>query len=176
MPTSPKSSNPPKVVPTLSLSLSEESSSPVNPNKKQKSFTLVELIIVIIIVGILAAVGISQYSLTVEKGRTAEAKTRIGTMRQLAYEYYLKNGSLTDMQNADAGVDATCSSTDFYKYSLGTNYGTCVKLQASRCTSDGKTPNASRAYTYGMTYCPGSAGGWWCRYSDSKPCFGLPIS
>jgi len=42
-------------------------------------FTLVELIIVIIIVGVLAAVGISQYSLTVEKSRLAEAKIHLGS-------------------------------------------------------------------------------------------------
>ncbi|MHB8158241.1 MAG: prepilin-type N-terminal cleavage/methylation domain-containing protein [Desulfocucumaceae bacterium] len=53
------------------------------PKSLSRSFTLIELIVVIIIVGILAAVGISQYSLTVEKARTAEAKVRIGAMRQL---------------------------------------------------------------------------------------------
>jgi prepilin-type N-terminal cleavage/methylation domain-containing protein len=34
-----------------------------------RSFTLVELIIVVIIVGILAALGLTQYSLVVEKSR-----------------------------------------------------------------------------------------------------------
>ena len=52
----------------------------------KKAFTLIEIIIVIIIVGILAALGISQYSIIVERGRITEAKTRLGTMRQLAQE------------------------------------------------------------------------------------------
>ncbi|MDD5691995.1 MAG: prepilin-type N-terminal cleavage/methylation domain-containing protein [Candidatus Omnitrophica bacterium] len=179
MPTSPKSSNPPKVVPTLSLSLSlsEESSSPVNPNKKQKSFTLVELIIVIIIVGILAAVGISQYSLTVEKGRTAEAKTRIGTMRQLAYQYYLENGSLSGITNADVGMTNTCTSTDFYNYYVSVYLPLgVVKLVASRCTSNGKTPNASSSYYYYQVFTPSSGNITWysCKASDNSSYLGLP--
>jgi len=166
-----KVSKPPNALPTLS----EENSSLTNPNKKQRSFTLVELIIVIILVGILAAIGISQYSLTVEKSRLAEAKTRIGTMRQLAYQFYLEHGSLDGMQNADVGVDNTCASTDFYLYKIGSNTGTYADLHADRCTSGGKTPNASWSYFYYLHYFPGTGqGDWRCHYPDGTPCFGLP--
>jgi len=139
-------------------------------------FTLIELIVVIIIVGILAAVGISQYSLIVEKGRTAEAKVRLGTMRKLAYEYYLNNGTLATITNPDVGVDATCHSTDFYYYYVGAATSTYVNLLAMRCTSNGKTPNVVRQYAYCLGFQADSGlDTWKCRYlSPSEPCFGLP--
>jgi type IV pilus assembly protein PilA len=144
-------------------------------NSLRKAFTLIELIVVIIIVGILAAVGISQYSLMVEKARTAEAKIRIGTMCQLAYQYYLENQDMTNIRNADVGVDNTCSSTGFYKYSVGGG-STWQWLRAYRCTSGGKTPNASREYLYQVSYYPGTGvSTWYCEYTaDRSPCFGFP--
>jgi len=142
----------------------------------KRGFTLIEIIVVIIIVGILAAVGLTQYSLIVEKGRTTEAKVRIGAMRQLAYEYYLNNGTLSGITNAVLGTDNTCTSSDFYKYNANWTGSTYVGLLATRCTSNGKTPNASRQYYYYFWYYPGTGQGtWYCKYvDDSSSCFGLP--
>jgi Tfp pilus assembly protein PilE len=137
---------------------------------------LVELIIVIIIVGILASLGLTQYNLVVEKSRTAEAKVRIGTMRNFAYQYYLENGSLDGMERADVGVDNTCSSTDFYRYDVS-NTSSYANLVAARCTSGGKAPNASKLYFYYLVYYPGTGqSSWHCYYAvDNSPCFGLPV-
>ncbi len=142
-------------------------------SKKKHGFTLIELIVVIIIVGILAAVGMTQYTLIVEKARTAEAKVRIGAMRQLAYQYYLENGSLYFMQNSHLGVDNTCTSSDFFKYERC--FFGYVELVAWRCTSGGKTPNASRGYRFYLTYYPDTGKSvWHCYYNDNAlPCFGL---
>ena len=78
------------------------------------------------------------------------------------------------MQNADVGVDSTCASTDFYAYWIN-NGGTWVNLVATRCTSGGKTPNASRAYYYYLSFYPATGqSDWHCHYDDGSPCFGLP--
>jgi len=142
----------------------------------RKAFTLIELIVVIIIVGILAALGLTQYSKIVEKSRLAEARIRIGTMRQLAYEYYLNNGTLATITNPDVGVDATCHSTDFYKYTTGSQTAGSITVNATRCTSGGKTPNATRGYVlYQMDYADSTTGPWRCQYlDDSTSCFGYP--
>lgn len=146
-------------------------------SEKEHGFTLVELIVVIIIVGILAALGISQYSTVVEKSRLAEAKTRIGVMHKLAEEYWLSNGSLTGMTDADAGVDNTCTSDSFYKYYTYITAGTWFNAFAQRCTSGGKTPNVATWYVY-QFQCY-MVEGWcrqYCRNSDGSSCFGLPAS
>ncbi|TAM38229.1 hypothetical protein EPN54_04505 [bacterium] len=135
-----------------------------------------ELIIVIIIIGILAAVGISQYSLTVEKARTAEAKVRIGVMRKLAYEYYLENGTFVGVTNEYLGATA-CDSSNFYNYwspGMGATYG---YIASARCDSGGKTPN-SRKYTLMLKFCPtcSTTDTWYCWYGEdgTDTCFGLP--
>jgi prepilin-type N-terminal cleavage/methylation domain-containing protein len=139
-----------------------------------KSFTLIELIIVVIIIGILASLGLNQYNLVVEKSRTAEAKVRIGVMRNIAYTYYLEHGTFVGMSNVDVGVDYTCTSTDFYRYFVN-NFGTFVELMAVRCTSDGKAPNASSEYQYYLSYYPDTGqSAWHCHNADASSCFGLP--
>jgi prepilin-type N-terminal cleavage/methylation domain-containing protein len=139
------------------------------------AFTLVELIIVIIIVGILASLGLTQYEQVVEKSRLAEAKVRIGVMRNLAFQYYLENGTLEGMTSEDVGT-SSCSSKSFYTYWINNQYGSgYVKLIAQRCTSGGKNPNVSRMYYFGMVYYPESGSSiWHCRYADnSASCFGF---
>lgn len=146
------------------------------PRSSSSSFTLVELIIVIIIVGILAAVGITQYSLMVEKGRVAEAKVRIGTMRQLAYQYYLENGSVSGITDASVGVDSSCTTAGgFYKYYTNSWGGVLVRLFASRCGNYGRIPNSSRPYTIVLEYYPATDhGDWSCTYTgDGSSCLNL---
>jgi prepilin-type N-terminal cleavage/methylation domain-containing protein len=144
-------------------------------NIAKNGFTLVELIIVVIIVGILASLGLTQYSSVVEKSRLAEAKVRVGVMRQLAYEYYLNNGGVSGIQQADVGVNNSCTTSDFFRYNVWNDGSAWYDLQAYRCTSSGKSPNASQQYLFGVYFNPiTGATTWHCRYDDGSSCFGLP--
>jgi len=147
--------------------------------QKNRSFTLLELVVVVIILGILATLGYSQYTGWVEKSRTAEAILRLGVMRNFAKEYYLKNGLMDSIWLGDLGIevaDTTCTTTSYYKYTIGTHEDNRVVLTAIRCTDDGKVPDASREYTIWMMYYADTGDSTLhCYYSDdSSPCFGYP--
>jgi len=125
-----------------------------------KGFTLIELIIVIIIIGILAAIGLSQYTKVVEKGRAAEARTILGTLRSAEIAEFIENGAYKAYTDAapDLGVEAptTCKTTHYFSYAC-TAGGLCT---ATRCTADGKTPNfTGTAYTKTLNAGTGNWGG-----------------
>src|SRR5580700_1182416 len=57
-------------------------------NKCQKGFTLVELMIVVAIIGILAAVAIPKFAQMLEKSREGATKGNIGALKSAVSNYY----------------------------------------------------------------------------------------
>lgn len=110
----------------------------------RRAFTLLELIIVIIIVGILAALGFFYYTRTTEFQRTAEAKGILSALRTAEEGYYLQYGGYTTSFDA-IGVNAptACESNFYFQYDFETGP---ARVRAHRCTSAGKTPNNHCAY------------------------------
>ena len=73
-------------------------------NKKiQEGFTLVEILIVVVIIGILAAIAIPTYYSYVKKGYATEAKTQLKSIVQAADMYYSERGEAApDVETMEA--------------------------------------------------------------------------
>ena len=74
-------------------------------------FTLIELLVVVLIIGILSAIALPQYTMAVEKARLAEALQNIAVMKRNIEEFLLTNP-------ADVEVDYQ----DFEMIELGGGY------------------------------------------------------
>ncbi|EMS0954997.1 pilin [Neisseria gonorrhoeae] len=72
-------------------------------NTLQKGFTLIELMIVIAIVGILAAVALPAYQDYTARAQVSEAILLAEGQKSAVTEYYLNNGKWPE-NNGDAGV------------------------------------------------------------------------
>ena len=72
--------------------------------KNQGGFTLVELMIVVIIVGILAAVAIPMYQGATERAKASEAVAALGTIRGALRVYYAEHGTYVNTNFATGAV------------------------------------------------------------------------
>ncbi|WP_428897233.1 type IV pilus assembly protein PilE [Parelusimicrobium proximum] len=79
----------------------------------RKGFTLIELLVVVLIIAILAAVALPQYTKAVEKARASEALLNLKAVMDAEDRYYLANDVYTNDRNA---LDVTVSDTNAFRY------------------------------------------------------------
>lgn len=121
--------------------------------KKAKGFTLVELMVVIVIVGILAAVAIPKFMDASHKAKASEFPTNLTAMYTGEMAYTAENGSYApDLSTlkATAGVDVN-SSSKWFSYALSGSSTTFTGSATVRVnfgnatTSDNATINEQNA-------------------------------
>ena len=125
---------------------------------KKKGFTLLELLVVIIIVGVLATLGFQQYSRVIEKSRGAEARAVLGSIRTMAAAHILEHGGLATFASSNAAglgttgdtIPSACRTNNYFTYGVAATNNT-LTATATRCIAGGKNPNAASAYTLVLT-------------------------
>ena len=128
-------------------------------------FTLIELLIVILIIGVLAAIAVPQYFKSVETGKASEAVEFLTSLRGAQDRYEAKRGGYC------TGAVADCSGFDldlpplknFNAFTAFETNGT-TGWKASLTRND--TPLYYGAYT--ITYAPAASPAMTCNGND--PC------
>jgi prepilin-type N-terminal cleavage/methylation domain-containing protein len=140
----------------------------------RKGFTLLELIVVMIIVGILATLGIFQYQSVIEKSRGAEARQVLGVLRSSCAAIWMQDTSATNCSNANLGISTnatietgkipgtSCWTTNFFRYGVGVaGSGNAITLRAYRCTTGGKNPPSAPGGNLDLTIDYGTGSDVW---------------
>ncbi len=60
--------------------------------RKNKGFTLIELMVVVVIIGILAAVALPNYSVYITRAKISESMSLIGPLKKEIIRYHAQNG------------------------------------------------------------------------------------
>jgi prepilin-type N-terminal cleavage/methylation domain-containing protein len=112
----------------------------------KKGFTLLELIVVIIIIGILATLGFTQYARMIERSRGAEGRSVLGAIRTQAAALWIErnNGAVAPVVPAGTFTAAAVG--------IGASAG----MIASTCS--GSAPSTSYYFSYAITQLPTNNG------------------
>ena len=104
--------------------------------KNNKGFTLIELMIVIAIIGILAAVGYPAYTSAVKKGNRADGIDSLVALAGRMEEFYLNDDTY-----ADATVGSATSSDGLYTIAITAADGFTYTLTATPVQGDPECGN-----------------------------------
>lgn len=121
----------------------------------QKGFTLIELMIVVAIIGILAAVAIPKFAQMIERAKEGATKSNLGAIRSAVSIYYGKN---------EGAYPASIASTAAFIGTADSNY--MQELPKATATPLGNT----NAVTY-VSAAPSSSGTGWAYNSVSGECW-----
>lgn len=128
--------------------------------KMQKGFTLIELMIVIAILGILAAIAIPAYKDYITRAKVSEGLQLAASAKTAVAEFYQSDGTNFPADNAAAGLPATISSQ--YVTSLVVEDGVITITYSA---------NAGDASGGSIVLTPADNNGaldWTCRYTGNN--------
>ena len=126
--------------------------------KKKSGFTMLELLMVVIIIGILATLALPQYMGFVEKARAAEAISTIGAIRTAENLYKLENGTYSANASNLAITVPTSGASTYWLYSVSGASDTGFSATASRTSK--KSSGGVAGQTIVLTWNDASGEAW----------------
>lgn len=119
----------------------------------QKGFTMVELMVVVVIVGVLAAVAVPMYSKYVKNARVSEATSKIGEIITASKAWAVENPSASGNPVWPSGatgiVDLT--QTDLFTYAISSGGGGNASTSALTITATGRSGLKMAGVTVSIT-------------------------
>ena len=132
-------------------------------NRRQRGFTLVEILIVVIILGILAAIVIPQFTSASTEARQGNLKSQLQTLRSQIELYKLQHGDTLPDLTANSGNNWTLlTSTSTYQGQTVGPYMQSIPVNPLTNASVVKNGNGSAAVTgcdYVYDYAAGAGTG-----------------
>src|SRR3990167_4021757 len=100
-------------------------------SKRQQGFTIVELLIVIVVIGILAALVITTFTGIQQKARNTERQTDIKAMHGQVEAFFAQNGKYPTLANMNDGTWRTANMKGLDAEALKDPRGTAQTLVAA---------------------------------------------
>jgi len=125
--------------------------------KNRKGFTLIELLIVVVIIGILAAIAIPKFSTTKDKAKLASVKTDLRNYMTAQEAYFSDNGtygSAAQLQAPPYSFTTTTPNTIAGTGAAGTWTATVTNATISAGTNSCSVTLGGAAATDGVITCP----------------------
>ena len=118
-------------------------------------FTLIELMIAVVIVGILASIAIPSYQESVRKGRRGDAKAELARLAQGEHKYRLSNTTYANSANLAVALDPTANpapssltASTYYTFAVASNTGSVFTITATPKSTGGQDDDVCATLTF----------------------------